>query len=338
MSDAGQAKGFEDVWRFLSPPNRRTPPALLKQWDVTPHARLSRLVSGAPEVVVVMKKPTFHARALRRGLDYISRGGELALEDQDRFRLQGRGALRELVQDWEAAAQLDSRRRDEKPLSRSLIFSMPPHVGAAALEEAVRATAQACFASGFDYVWVRHGDTRSPHIHLVVRALGHAGERFTPGPGDCDLLRQTFAASLRELGVVAEATRRRVRGVTRFSEPLMLRKMREAYERGEAAIPRTLRSAYQEAAEAAFDAAPALRPWEAQIARTQARIRAALLEEAKRLARSPQDEDRRLGQNIARFVEQMPAPDTRRLALARGLRGLNQVLLERSKQGPDRVR
>lgn len=338
MSDREQAAGFEDFWRFVSPPNHRTPPALLKRSDVTPHARLARLASGAREVVTSVTHASYNPRSLRRGLNYIARGGALELEDQDGFRLKGRGALAELVQDWDAAAQLDSRRRDEKPLSRTMIFSMPPGVDGNALEAGVRATAQACLAPKFDYVWVRHDDTPHPHAHLMVRALGRTGERFTPDRGDCDLIRQTFAAALREHGVVAEATRRQVRGVTRRSEPLMLRKMREAYERGEAAMPRTLRLAYLEAAEIAFQGDNVLRPWEEQILKAQAHVRARLLEEAARLGRSSQAADRRLAQDLAKFVEHMPAPDTRRLALARGLRDLNEVLLHQTKRGPERLR
>lgn len=336
MSDLRQVEGFEDLWRFLSPPNRRVPPALLKRWGVTPHARLARLAAGAREVVVIFKGAAHEVPALRRHLDYISRRGALELEDQDGFRLKGRHALAELAQDWEAAAQLDSRRRDAKPLSRSMVFTMPPGVDPQALEGAVRATAQERLAEKFDYVWIRHDDTRHPHAHLIVRALGRAGERFTPRLGDPDLFRQTFAAALRERGVLAEATRRYVRGVTRLPETLVLRKMRETYERGQAAAPRTLRSAYLEAAEAAFQGAAPLRPWEAQITKTQALLRGLLLKEARRLSRSTKDDERRLGQDLARFVDDMPAPDTRRLALARGLRNLNQVLLDRS--GPERTR
>lgn len=325
--------GFEDIWRLLEWPIRRTPESLLSGSSLgqARRDRLARVAAGARETVVIFTGASHGRRALRQHLNYISRQGALALEDQDGFRLEGRPAMAELAEDWSAMAQMDSQVRDNMPLSRSITFSMPPGTDREAFSAAVRHTAQLRVGGRFDFAWLRHNDTLHPHAHLVVRAQGEGGVRFTPRLSDSDLFRETFALSLRERGVMAEATHRVVRGVTRRSEQQALRRMRERYEIGEREPPTTLRSAYLEASEAAFGPPAPLRPWELQIVQTQSRIRGLYLRQAKLLAASSDEEDRRLAKSLQTFVSVMPRADTRRLEMARQLRELAQQLKERAE-------
>jgi len=336
VSEGFRIKGFEDVWHGPDKPNRRTPEALLKSHPQGVHPRLARLTSGAREVVVAVVGATYGRRQLLAHLAYITRRGELGLEDQDGFALKGREALKDLAQDWAAMARADSNRRPESPLSREFVFSMPPGSDPAAVGDAARASANEAFAQRFDFTWLRHSDTSHPHVHLVARALGSRGERLNPNRADMLALREIFAGQLRSRGVDAQATLRRERGVTRKAEPIALRKMRELYERGEGPAPHTLTSAYLEAAETAFGGAAQPRPWEAQIVRRQAQVRAAYRQQADLLQRSGDPQLQRLGAALESFVAQMPAPDTRRLALARELRALNQDLAP--KPPPQRER
>ncbi len=324
--------GFEDIWHLLDWPNRRKPETLLSGLTLgrARPDRLVRLAAGARETVVIFTGAPRNGTRLRQHLNYISRQGALALEDQDGFRLQGRAAMAELAEDWNAMAQTDSRIRDNMPLSRSMIFSMPPGTNREAFSAAVRQTAQERLGRQFDFAWLRHDDAPHPHAHLVVRAQGEGGVRFTPRLSDGDLFRETFAASLREHGVMAEATHRVVRGVTRKSEQHVLRRMRERYEAGDCEAPRTLRSAYLEASETAFDPSVPLRPWELQISQTQSHIRGLYLRQAKLLADSSDEDDRRLAKSLQTFVSVMPRADTRRLEMARQLRELADQLKERA--------
>lgn len=105
------------------------------------------------------------------------------------------------------------------------------------------------------YAFVRHTDAPNPHVHLVVRALGADGERFSPKKDDLISWRESFAGALREEGIEADATPRRVRGLSQDYETSRLRRLRLAYERGEGPMPEVMRKSLQKARlEAALDA------------------------------------------------------------------------------------
>ena len=129
-----------------------------------------------------------------------------------------------------------------------------------------------------------------------------------------------FAQALRDRGVEAEATPRRARGVTRKPERTPLRKMRDRHEAGGGPMSRVRRSAYQEAAKAAFQGDISPRDWERNSVERQATIRGLYLAQARLLKASNAAADRVLSDKVAVFVRAMPAPDSQRLSLARELR------------------
>jgi hypothetical protein len=102
-------------------------------------------------------------------------------------------------------------------------------------------------------------------------------------------------------------------------------------------MPDVLRRAYQEAGRAAFGGEAAPRAWEAQLQATQIRLRRTYLRQAQLLRASCDPQDRALGERLIAFVQSMPAPDSRRLALARELRDANRDLAEKGR-GPERSR
>ncbi|HEX6858803.1 MAG TPA: relaxase/mobilization nuclease domain-containing protein [Caulobacteraceae bacterium] len=263
---------------------------------------------------------THDASHLRDHLDYISRNGELEMEDRDGAVITGRAAVKELAQDWSAIAAADPRRRANTPVSLSLVLSMPAQVDALTVRDAARAFAREVFADRFDYAFALHTDTQHPHVHIAVRALGDDGERLRPKKADLESWRQVFAQALRDRGVEAEATPRRARGITRKAERTPLRKMRERHETRRGELPRVQRAAYHDAAKAAFGDQAARPPWEERLVARQAKVRGLYLAQARLLARSGRPADRALGAEVEAFVRSMPQPDTRRLALARELR------------------
>ncbi len=329
MSDFAIIRGFEEVWRPAVGGRRTRPEAPTNRWSETsPRARLARLAARAPEVLVKVTGRTRDSGHLRSHLNYISRNGGLALEDRDGRRLEGRQEVRGLAHEWGENAMADSRRRANTPISLSLVLSMPRGTPADRLLGAARAFAAETFAARHDYVLALHTDADHPHVHLTVRALGDGGERLNPKKADLEAWRQAFARRLRERGVEAEATPRRARGQALKAERAPVRKMRERYERGEGAAPRVLRSALQEAGEAAFLGDAAARPWETATARRQAQVRALYLAQARLLIASGDRDDQALGRAVERFVAQMPTPDSRRLSLARALRAANRRAVE----------
>ncbi len=176
-------------------------------------------------------------------------------------------------------------------------------------------------------------------VHLAVRALGDDGRRLNPKKADLAAWREGFARALRDRGIEAEATPRRARGVTRKSERTPVRKIGERNVGGRGPMAEVRRGAYRDAARAAFQGEVAPTPWEAQMLRRQAQVRALYLAQAGLLKSSADAADRALGVAVESFVRNMPRPDSQRLALARELRDSNRALApERSNQGGGKER
>jgi type IV secretory pathway VirD2 relaxase len=330
VSDFQTVSGFEDAWRPPVLPHRRTPRAILTSHESgtggDTRARLARVAGRAPEVMVKVIGRTRDPGHLRAHLEYISRNGELEMEDRDGNLITGRAAVKELADDWSAIALADSRRRATTPFSLSVVLSMPAETDAATVRDAARAFAREVFADRFDYVFALHTDAQHPHVHLAARALGDQGERLNPKKADLEAWRQIFAQALRDRGVEAEATPRRARGVTRKPERAVLRRIRERYEIGRGQAGRIRQETYREAAKVAFQSGGARTPWEVKLVARQARVRSLYLAQAELLKRSGEPADQALGAKLEMFVRSMPQPDSQRLALARELRAANRVI------------
>ena len=99
MSDFQTVCGFEDVWRAPVLPPRRTARAILALRSSGAggevRARLARVAGRTPEVMVKVTGRTRDPGHLRAHLDYISRSGELEVEDRDGALITGRPAVRE---------------------------------------------------------------------------------------------------------------------------------------------------------------------------------------------------------------------------------------------------
>lgn len=340
MSDFQLVAGFEETWRPPVRPRRRTPETVLspKAAGEAARARLVSIINRVPEVMVKVTGRTRDPGHLRAHLDYISRNGELEIEDRDGALISGRMAVKELAEDWSAIALADQRRRANTPFSHSVMLSMPTGTDPVAVRDAARAFASAIFSDRFDYVFALHTDAPHPHVHLSIRSLADNGERLNPKKADLESWRQAFAQSLRDRGVEAEATPRRARGITRKAECTPLRKLRERHEAGHGGLANVRREAVRQAAKAAFKGEADLSPWESQTLKAQVKVRGLYLAQAKLLKRSHDAADQVLGAKIEAFVRAMPAPDTQRLALARELRAANESLRDgRTPNGKERA-
>lgn len=327
--------GFENVWR--PPVGQRIvrPRTVLRSSPSSSggaRARLERIAARAPEVMVKVTGRTRDAAHLRAHLDYISRNGQLELEGPDGALIVSRRDVADLVDEWGASAPFGDKARKDSPLSHSVILSMPAGTNDIVVRDAARSFAADMFAGRHDYVFTLHTDTPRPHVHLAICSRGHTGERLNPKKADLELWRQTFAQALRDRGVEAEATPRRARGVTRKAERTPLRKMRDRHEAGDGQMAQVRRSAYRDAARAAFQSQTDRTPWEQRIVARQQAVRSLYLTQARLLGRSSDPADRALGAKVEAFVRSMPQPDTQRLALARELREANARL---GRNGPE---
>ena len=97
------------------------------------------------------------------------------------------------------------------------------------------------------------------------------------------------------------------------------------------------RTAYQEAAKAAFGGETARTAWETKLTERQAQVRGLYLAQAQVLQRSADPADQALGAKVEAFVKSMPQPDSQRLALARELRAATNALV-RDARGDGRGR
>jgi hypothetical protein len=124
--------------------------------------------------------------------------------------------------------------------------------------------------------------------------------------------------------------------VTRKPERTPVRKISDRHEAGLGELAQVRRSAYREAAKAAFGQGE--RPvWETKLMERQQRVGGLYLAQAQVLSRSPDPADQALGARVEAFVKGMPRPDSQRLALARELRMAN-ASLQRHVSDEDRER
>ncbi|WP_419756246.1 relaxase/mobilization nuclease domain-containing protein [Brevundimonas sp.] len=319
MSGFRTLRGFEEA---LRPPidvrRARLTPAVLSSprsgGAGEAAARFARVARRTPEVMVKITGRTRDGAHLRAHLDYISRNGSLSLEGADGEFLSGRSEVQGLAKDWAEEAAMEPGRRRDRPVSLSVVLSMPAGTEAWRVQDAARAFASEIFGERFAYVFVLHDEGRHPHVHLTVRTLGRDGERLNPRKADLQVWREHFARALRDRAVEAEATPRRARGVTRKAEQGAVRRMRERFAVGRGPLPRVLDAAYRDALEGDIGRR---QPWREALRDREAKIRKLLVAESLRLKSSTRSEERLLGAIVERFVRSRADPQTREDALRR---------------------
>lgn len=194
--------------------------------------QLARTLGRTPEVMIKITNKASGAQgigAVRRHLRYISRNGQVELEDQNGDRIAGAEAVRDLVQTWQFGGwgiPETSARREVF----NILLSMPPGTNRQAVRDAARDFAAVEFGDGRAYVFAAHEDEAHPHVHLSVQVRGPDGRRLNPRKQDLRRWRERFAEQLRANGVEANATPRRARGETRRYPAQGVRHM---VERGE---------------------------------------------------------------------------------------------------------
>lgn len=186
-------------------------------------ALIGRTIRRTPEVMVkVLTRDSNNLRSVARHLNYIGRYGELGLETDDGDPVQGRGAGRTLIADWDLDLDADRRESELSPahervpkLVHKIMLSMPPGTPANGVLQAARNFAREEFALKHRYALVLHTDEPHAHVHLVVKAVSEQGERLNIRKATLRKWRREFARHLRDQGIAANATERAVRGESR---------------------------------------------------------------------------------------------------------------------------
>lgn len=174
--------------------------------------KLALTTRKAPEVMVKISGGGKGMRQIKAHLDYISRNGLVALENEDGQIITGREAVRDLRDEWkhgQYGIPEDARFKE----AFNIVLSMPPGTDRDGVKDAARIFAGAEFGMNYAYVFAAHDDEKHPHVHLCVKSLGFDGARLNPRKADLQRWRERFAEALHERGIEANATPRASRGV-----------------------------------------------------------------------------------------------------------------------------
>lgn len=275
-------------------------------------------VNRAPEAVVkVLPRSSNDLKAIGKHIDYIGRRGNLELEGDDGERLQGRVADA-LLEDWDLDVD-DVRRqgslaaaskRTPPKLVHKLMFSMPPGTPPQKVLSAVRNFAREEFYGQHRYAMVLHTDEPHPHVHLILKAVSEQGVRLNIKKATLRHWRSQFARHLRVLGVAANATERAVRGENRGAHKDGIYR---AALRGESNYLRTL---VDSVATSLSSGKNESRDHRSVLEATRANVVQGWGAVAKQLLSSGEFE---LASSVAKFVSDLPPPQTERSLIARAL-------------------
>lgn len=224
MTDPKSIDGVLVQWgdRLFYPGNRtvraRSDPRLRGLSIAQRAARLreriaATVVRRAPQVMVKVTGGGRGMKAIAAHFRYISKNGRLDIEDDRGEVSQGKDAVRDLAEEWRFGGAYigDASPRRE---AFNIILSMPRGTNPKAVLQAARGFARQELAD-YKYLMVLHEHQANPHVHLSVRAESKDGRRLNPRKGDLHRWREVFAEKLRELGILAEATRQPTRGIGR---------------------------------------------------------------------------------------------------------------------------
>jgi hypothetical protein len=211
---------YEDVRPLKS---RRTPAGLerkpLPRKSIKPRAdyisrTIRNTVHKVPEVMVKISGGGKSIIQIKAHLDYISRNGDVVLENENGDFFAGKEDIRDLRDIWRWGGYPISDEVGSKA-AFNIVLSMPPGTDRKSVTDAARDFAKAEFGDNYSYAFATHDDEKHPHVHLCVKAMGIDGNRLNPRKNDLQQWRELFADKLLDHGVEANATRRPVRGVTK---------------------------------------------------------------------------------------------------------------------------
>ena len=297
MTQAPNIDGVLITWgdRLFYPGNRVVkvkPQPKLKAGAASQRAAAIRqrieatVVRRAPQVMVKVTGGGRGMKAISAHFRYISKNGQLDIEDERGETMRGKDTLYDLAEDWRFGGTLidDVAGPGQRREAFNIMLSMPRGTDPLTVQRAAREFAQVELAD-HKYVMVLHEHQANPHVHISVRAESKHGKRLNPRKADLHRWRETFAEKLRGYGVEAEATRQATRGRDRNYDTLWRLKARQDGRL------RTTRPGSKATAVAQAKRVQAVEAW---------------MHVGKALAMSGDAEDRKLAGAIATFIKEMP--------------------------------
>lgn len=270
---------------------------------------VARTAKKVPEVMVKISGGGKNMQHIKAHMDYISRNGEIEIEDENGDVHLGKEAVRDMRDAWakgKIGIPYDGEKRKE---AFNIILSMPAGTDRQAVKNAVRAFAIDQF-SNHQYLFASHEDEKHSHVHLVVKAVGHDGIRLNPRKGDLQFWREQFAENLRDRGIEANATPRKVRGIVRKPEKQAVKHINRDFDAGKRKAPARVTEAQRnEAAQEVVAGVKRANPAQDNISANRKKSQKAFGQIARALVTGG-PEDKQLALEVTRFVQQMPAVRT----------------------------
>ena len=196
-----------------------------------------------PQAVFKISSYSRSGGAVWDRVQYISREGELEVEDPNGEQVADLVELEQMVDDWEAGKGTRAKR-----LAMSAVVSFPAGVDQEKATEAARQFFREAFADNHSYVFAPHADTDQFHVHLLLETRGHDGQQLRLDRDDLQDLRELLAEKAREQGIELDASPRWARGEER--EPQRPRAVEGIERRGGTPAWTAERELEPEAAEA----------------------------------------------------------------------------------------
>lgn len=219
-------------------------------------ARNLRIAQRRPQVILKITRYGHGGNKIMGHIHYVRRHGRLALEDENGDTVEDVRELRRRVQSWteQAGAGMEEPAADQQRKRRvtaHFILDAGAKAKPESLSKAVRQFLSERFGKdGHEYPFVRHDDTKQPHVHVVLNLMNEQGKRLHTSVAEVQRWREHFATVARGHGIDVDATRAwergkaptRSRGLVRHGAPKPSRWTREQVRRGLAARKQRLLS------------------------------------------------------------------------------------------------
>lgn len=219
-------------------------------------ARSLRIAQRRPQAILKITRYGHGGHKIIGHAHYIRRHGKLALEDEAGNVVEDPAAIRRRVRQWAEGAGVGMEEPGEEvKRKRRVTAHFVLDAGAAAKPEKLTQAAREFLAArfgkdGHEYWFVRHDDTRQPHVHVILNLQNGEGRRLHTGVAEVQAWREQFAETARRRGIEVDASRAwergkapaRSRGYVRHGAPRPARWTREQVRRGLAARQQRLLS------------------------------------------------------------------------------------------------
>ncbi len=276
--------------------------------------KLIKAVRKVPEVMVKISGGGKNMSHIKEHMDYISRNGEIDLEDENGDIHKGKKELADVKNAWAKGRIGIPEEGDRRKEAFNIIFSMPPGTDRDSVKEAVRAFAADEFKD-HQYVFASHDDEEHAHVHLCVKAADQYGIRLNPRKNDLQEWRELFVDKLNVVGIEANATPRWSRGVVQKPEKQAIKHISK--RKG---LTRISQLQEKDARLEVDSGIVHVNPYKDKITASRRLAHNLYGSLAKGLLKGDK-EDKSLALEIARFVQNMPSTNTRHDDLAAQIGG-----------------